>query len=109
MIPPLTIGTDSAKKLKTYLLGFSDLRVGHSLGQDVLVVLACFEALRRGEVEPRVGSDMVLRDAVAAGVHEPERELGGPVTLLSGGAVPTDGLGVVLGDTFAGGIHKPEL
>lgn len=61
------------------------------------MALAFFEALCSGEVEPRVGFDMILRDAVAVGVHESECELGTCVALRGGGAVPPDSVGAVPG------------
>ena len=52
---------------------------------------------------------MVLRNALAVGIHDPEVELCAGVSLVGREAIPPDGLGVVLWNALTVGISHAEV
>ena len=52
---------------------------------------------------------MVLGDAQAGGVHEPESVLRFDVLLFSGQAPPLGSFGMVLGNTLVDDVHDAEF
>ena len=81
----------------------------HVFGDTFLAFVSARLALRGSDIEPGVRGYVVLGHTLAVGVHEPENELRGGVTLLGGEAEPPHRLGVVLGHTLAAGVHDPEV
>ena len=90
-------------------LGLGDLGRGH-LGGKLVADLSCiFITLGAGEIAKQVCSNIILGNALAGGVHQPEAELRVGVPLLGGAAEPLDGFGVILGDSYALGVNPAEF
>ena len=66
-------------------------------------------ALRGRQVEPHVCADVILRHALAIGVHDAETVLRIGVALVGGEAKPLQGLGVVLRHPSAIAYMRPRL
>ena len=61
------------------------------------------------DVGPHVREHGVLKDSVPIGVHVPEVELRGGITLFRSQVEPPHGFGSVLEDALAVGVHDPEV
>src|SRR5258708_2049974 len=99
------------------LLRLGDLRGSHLSGNKVAVVnrfvTGLFLRNRIGgggsEVEPHMRLDVVLRHAIAVGVHLAEDGLRSGRALVGGPAVPHHSFGVILRDDLAEVIHGAEI
>ncbi len=97
-----------------HALGLGDLVGGHAFGQEVAVVhgIVTFLAglVARGcEVGPFVRLHIVLRNALAFGVHETEVMHGFNVALVGGLPEPLHRLRIVLCDASAVVVMKTEV
>ena len=100
---------DPCSKLTAELLGFGNLGRGHTLPDEGPVLFRLLVSLCGGEINPDVGLNVVLGNALAVVVHVSQVGLGYRVPLFGGLAVPEHGLAVVLGDTLAVVIHEPQV
>ena len=62
-----------------------------------------------GQPVPAHSFGLVLENALAVGVHDPEVELGTGVTLLGGQPGPAHSFGLVLENAPPVGVHDPEV
>src|SRR5205823_3903664 len=72
-------------------------------------VLSVRVTLVSGFAVPAESLSVVLRDALAVGIHEGEAVLSVRVALVSGFAVPAESFGIVLRHSLPVGTHTPEL
>ena len=61
------------------------------------------------QIEPLVGFDPVLTNAMAFVVHQAEHVLRGGVVLYGSSAIPSCGLDVALWDAATVGLHEAEM
>jgi len=91
------------------LLRLRDLLGRHLRGDLIPISFRVSVPSGRGQVEPHVRGDIVLRDAKAKNVHEPETGLSVSAALIGRLAIPTRRSRMVLRDAQAVGVLEPEL
>src|SRR5271165_4464143 len=90
------------------LLRFGCLCWGQFGSDSIPVSCRVFIPPFRRQVEPRVRTDIVLREAVAIEIHGPETILSVGDALVGRLAIPTHRSRTVLRNTLALGVHEPE-
>ena len=87
----------------------ADLGASHVVFEVVSLFPGRFVPVGACDVGPHVREHGVLKDSVPIGVHVPEVELRGGITLFRSQVEPPHGFGSILEDALAVGVHDPEV
>jgi hypothetical protein len=101
-------GSKRCQPFASKLLRLRDLLGRHHRGDPIPISYRVSVPAGRGQTEPHVRGDIVLRDAEAVGVLEPETGSRVSLALIGHLAIPTRGGSIVLRDAQAVGKLEPE-